>query len=428
MANDPAAHLSIVHFADSDLSGGAAKAGFRLHTALRQAGHRSRMVVGAKYSEDDGVHRIEPYLDPWRSRVRRLRRHVPLLRNQPPPAMHTFHYDVGLDIRKTELYRFADERVDAIYLQHVRHILPVKDIAALYAHYRLPLVWMLHSMAPFTGGCNYTLGCKRYTGLCGACPQLRSTDETDLSRTIWLRKSRYLRELPLTFVAPGREVARAAARSSLLSDHRIEFIPNPVDARVYQPVHPGLARKLLGLPTEARIVATAAVGWNNWFKGSDLLVEALQRLAAEDDSLQNLPVFVAVAGSGGEKLLESVPFPGKALGKLSDEVAMALLYQSADVFVCSSRAETGPQTIPESLLCGTPVVSFPVGSALDLLTDETGYVARADDTTDLAAGIAEVLGWKGREGLSERCRAVGVAHSYERVVAAHVRLCESLLS
>jgi glycosyltransferase involved in cell wall biosynthesis len=407
------------------VSGGAAQAGYRLHTALREAGHQSRMVVGAKYSEDADVHRIEPYLDPWLSRLRRLRRHLPLLDPDPPPATHTFHYDVGLDIRKEELYRFATEPIDVVYLQHVRHLLPVADIAAVHERYRRPLVWLLHSMAPFTGGCNYTLGCERYTAHCGSCPQLGGDDERDLSRTIWLRKDRLLRGVPLTFVAPSREVAAAASRSSLFGGNRIEVIPNPVDARVYRPTDRAVARQLLGLPDRARIVAIAAVGWENAFKGVDLLAEALRLLAEGSVSSS---VFVAVAGSGGDQLLASVGLRGRSLGRLNDDVTMALFYAAADVFVCSSRAETGPQTIPEALLCGTPVVSFPVGSAIDLLGDgAAGYLARAEDPSDLATGIVEVLSRNNREQLGEHCRSMGIAHSYDRVVGAHVQLCESLL-
>ena len=56
----------------------------------------------------------------------------------------------------------------------------------------IPLVWRLADMAPLTGGCHYDQGCGRFAARCGACPELGSTDENDLSRQVWQRKDRAL--------------------------------------------------------------------------------------------------------------------------------------------------------------------------------------------------------------------------------------------
>jgi glycosyltransferase involved in cell wall biosynthesis len=80
--------------------------------------------------------------------------------------------------------------------------------------------------------------------------------------------------------------------------------------------------------------------------------------------------------------------------------------------------------IPESLLCGTPVVAFDVGYAVDLVRDgETGYVVRSRDPRDVAAALHE-----GRFGeMRAACRAAAAHHAPARVVGAHVRLYRSLL-
>jgi hypothetical protein len=36
-----------------------------------------------------------------------------------------------------------------------------------------PIVWTLHDMWAFTGGCHYDAGCERYVSACGACPATR---------------------------------------------------------------------------------------------------------------------------------------------------------------------------------------------------------------------------------------------------------------
>jgi glycosyltransferase involved in cell wall biosynthesis len=57
-----------------------------------------------------------------------------------------------------------------------------------------------------------------------------------------------------------------------------------------------------------------------------------------------------------------------------------------------SRSENLPNTIIESLACGTPVVAFRVGGIPDLIDHKVnGYLAEPFDTEDLARGIAWVL-------------------------------------
>lgn len=53
-----------------------------------------------------------------------------------------------------------------------------------------PLIWLMHDMWAFTGGCHYTQECDRYTAQCGKCPHLQSSRDWDLSRWIWQRKAK----------------------------------------------------------------------------------------------------------------------------------------------------------------------------------------------------------------------------------------------
>lgn len=52
---------------------------------------------------------------------------------------------------------------------------------------------------------------------------------------------------------------------------------------------------------------------------------------------------------------------------------MPYLYSLIDLYIVSSKSEGGPKAIPESILCGTPVLSTSVGFAEDLLNDANIY-------------------------------------------------------
>jgi glycosyltransferase involved in cell wall biosynthesis len=428
--------VRILHYSDGDSGGGAGRAAFRLHRALREAGVQSRMVVLDKRSEDEDVDWIHsrsflrpPPSSPWRWRARRVRARLTPSRPKPP-SLNLFHYDAGptTEIAFEDLRRAPRGAVDIVYFHHVRRLLTVDLMRAIMDFYGCPAVQILHTHAPFTGGCNFTLGCERFTASCGACPELSSTDEHDLSRVQWQHKRAVLGSAPLAFVTPGTDTAGLARTSSLFHEHEVVTIPHAVDARVFDLGDQAAARHALRIPQDARVICTSAVGWQNRYKGTDDLLAALRRIA-ETLEESRASTFLLVVGSGGERLLESQPFPGLALGLLNDDLALALVFRSADVLVCSSRAETGPQTIPEAMLCGTPAAAFPVGAVPDFVRHgETGYIAQAGDSDDLARGIETVLGWNHDRGRAERCREAALGTSYDRVAARHLDLCESLLS
>jgi len=89
---------------------------------------------------------------------------------------------------------------------------------------------------------------------------------------------------------------------------------------------------------------------------------------------------------------------------------LALAYSAADLMVVPSRQDNLPNTAIEPQACGTPVVAFNIGGLPDIVVHcETGWIAKAFDTEDLAAGILWVLGDRDRWqelSLSARARAV----------------------
>jgi glycosyltransferase involved in cell wall biosynthesis len=416
--------LSVLHFALSDLEGGAAKAGYRTHTALREAGIDSRLIVRSKVSDDPHVQAVAP-LPRWESRRRRLRAHLPLVRPAPlPEATETFNFDLRQDFDRRSLFALEPGRVDVVCLHRITRFLTVRQIRELYEHYRCPVVWVLLDQNPLTGGCHYSFDCEGYTRQCGRCPQLESDDPGDHSHTIWLRKRADLTDLPITFVAPSSDTLDWLRASSLFRDRPAQRIPVPIDAEVFRPLDRNVARTVLDLPAEATIVFVGAAYLPGRRKGARQAVEALTRLAALLDEGTRGRIFVLVAGDGAGALLAELPFPGKALARLHDELSLALAYQSADVYLSPSVADAGPMMVPEALLCGTPVVAFEVGYARDLVTSpDVGALAPTGDTDALADALLETLT---RAPSSGSCRRAAEHFGAGRVAAAHVELYRSL--
>jgi glycosyltransferase involved in cell wall biosynthesis len=144
-----------------------------------------------------------------------------------------------------------------------------------------------------------------------------------------------------------------------------------------------------------------------------LLREALRHLRD-----QRCDLHLAIFGQSAPKIPEDLGFPVHYLGHLYDDLSLRILYSAADVMVIPSRQDNLPNTGVESLACGTPVVAFDTCGLPDIVNHRvTGYLARAFDSEDLAAGIEWVLGDSSRHyDLSRNARAQAVERFSESVI------------
>jgi glycosyltransferase involved in cell wall biosynthesis len=260
-----------------------------------------------------------------------------------------------------------------------------------------PLVWSLHDMWAFTGGCHYSDGCDRYRQNCGACPQLQSDRPADLSRWIWQRKSSAWEKLDLTVVALSRWLGDCAKASSLFQNVRVEVIPNGIDPWQYRPMGKQLARQILGLPQDKRLILFGTLkATSDKRKGFHLLQAALQILR---ESEAGTDAELVIFGASEPENPPDFGLKSHYLGMFGDDVSLALIYSAADVFVLPSTQENLANTIMESLACGTPCVAFDIGGMPDLIDHlDSGYLAQPFDIQDLARGMAWVLAESERSG------------------------------
>lgn len=129
-------------------------------------------------------------------------------------------------------------------------------------------------------------------------------------------------------------------------------------------------------------------------KGFKYLLEALKilkTLIQQEPGLTD-KVFLLIAGEATHKIKDLLPFENINLGMLDNNYGVASAYQAADVYVCPSIEDAGPSMVNQSIMCGTPVVSFAQGVSLDIvITGKTGHLARLKDSEDMAKGIYDIL-------------------------------------
>jgi glycosyltransferase involved in cell wall biosynthesis len=366
-----------------DITGGAARAAYRLHAGLRSIGVNSRMLVMFKHSDDPTV-----TMPPGRVRSR-LNRFITKLDRLPLRAYpRRMHVPWGVGWIPTAIEQPAMRlEPDVVNLHWVSGgFVPLLSVSRFQA----PLVWTFHDQWAFTGGCHYDQECGRYRVACGACPQLQSSDPDDLTRQVLLLKHKLWHNLDITIVTPSRWLAACAQSSALFRHQRIERIPYGLDLDRFRPMPRQAAREMLALPQDKKLILFGAMSsTSDQRKGFQYLQPALHGLAAQGWGTQAEAV---IFGAARPEHDPDLGLPTHYTGRLHDDVSLALIYAAADVFVAPSVQDNLPNTVLESLACGTPVVAFDIGGMPDMIEHEqNGYIAPPFKTEELAHGIAWVL-------------------------------------
>lgn len=378
----------------SDIEGGAARAAYRLHQSLRMIGVNSRMLVRSKFSVDRAAIAHKTTLAKLGSSLDTLP-----LKLYPNNARAMFSPQWFPDAIAPKVAQLAPDLISLHWI--CNGYLQLETIAK----FNKPLVWTLHDMWAFTGGCHYSQQCDRYTASCGTCPQLKSNKQRDLSQWVWQRKQKAWKNLNLTLVSPSNWLAQCAKDSSLFKDVRVEVIPHGLDIEKYKPIDRNVARRLLNIPQDKQIVlfGAAGVATDDPRKGFYLLQSALQKLS--QSKWQDNIELVVFGATEPEKPLD-LGFKTHYLGRLHDDISLALVYSTADVMIVPSIQEAFGQTASESLACGIPVVAFDATGLKDIVEhQQNGYLAKPFEPEDLAQGIAYVLEDKERhQKLCDRAR------------------------
>lgn len=377
--------MKILHVGYSDLAGGGNIAAYRIHRALVDEGHRSKMIVARKLSTDKSVLTKGLFrFDRWRKIIFRVEKILQRVRFGIE-ASKLSHDTFGINLAKVAKQFNAD-----IVNLHWTHnsFVALKSICQV----KVPVVWTFHDMLMFTGGCHYTDGCRNFERRCGCCPLLSvKANANDVSRRNMILKERFLERKPDAIVAPSLWMKDEVKASSLFGKRRVECIPYCLADHWFDALDRDAIRREIGIPDGTLAILFASnSGAADKRKGFDLLDEALKVMRSRWPEMKLVVLVV-----GGEKqdsnTAESIQngIPHFQLGKLAAEADMRKVYACADVFVAPSREDNLPLVAIESLASGTPVVAFRIGGFPDLVSDSTlGYLAKPFDFVELATGIA----------------------------------------
>lgn len=287
--------------------------------------------------------------------------------------------------------------------------LSIEDLAKI----NKPLVFTLHDMWLFTGGCHYDDGCGRYLEGCGKCPLLKSNKIKDLSAKVFERKVNSIQSLSsFAVIGLSKWIANEASNSLLFKGHNIVNLPNPINCKDFYPSIQNEAREYFSLAQDKKLILFGAMSaLDDKRKGYKKILEALEIYKNKSD------IELVVFGSDKPNNELESDYTINYLGYIDNDVELRLLYNAADIMLVPSLQENLSNAIMESMACGTPVVAFDIGGNSDMIDHRSnGYLAKPYDPKDFAKGISWILNSIDSGGIGNKARLKIVENFSSNVV------------
>ena len=384
--------LKITHLSSAPFQGGAARAGYRLHQSLRErVDIESTWVDAGPGPHADDTHIIKRRT-PSRSLIQRLKRRI--VKNPfdslPKPTRTICSDPSGWGVPEDLCVL---ERPDVWNLHWVSWFLEW-DLLLPWLAEQAPIVWTLHDLNPLRGIWHYEPD-----------QQELQPPWSLLEASALERKRRALDRIPRTrlcFVGPSTWMAEQVRQCPVARTFPVHTIPYGLNTDVFLPLDRAVLRRM----------AEIEDGWLVLGCLADTLTEPRKGIAELSRAVRELPedlkVHVVTAGRG------DADFGNKRhthLGSLQTDRLLALFYSGCDLFVCPSLQDNLPNTVLESLSCGTPVLAYHTGGLPDMVrADQSGLcVEPVGDWQSLQQGIQKLLADPGHLArLRTKCRELSV--------------------
>lgn len=360
--------MKIVHVSSSD-SGGAGIAALRLNRALNGIGVDSKLLCVHKFSGDRNVERYDiPFIDKVLQHS-----HIPFKQNRYlndteiyKGVYETVSFPYAIyDISRSPIIQEAD----IINLHWVGNILNYRKF---FKNVKKPIVWTLHDMNPFLGLAHYMGDYKRAVSTRELEHNLQDEKRNAVSKH---------GNIHIVNLCDWMKDYSQASEIFKKCDHSV--IANSVNTEVFTLRDKHVCREVLGLPKGEKIILFCCQDLSNNRKGFDLLLNAIPYIKHDC-------MFAIIGKSDRVKFPDGIRY--RAFGTLKDELLMSMIYSAADGFVLPSREDNLPNTMLESLCCGTPVISFSNGGMRDSIDDGTsGILIEPQSPKALAEGISRFL-------------------------------------
>lgn len=225
----------------------------------------------------------------------------------------------------------------------------------------IPVVWTFHDCWTFTGHCAHfvTANCNRWQTQCHDCPLRKEYPRSlflDNSKNNYQLKKKLFTGNTNLHIVPVSQWMESMVRQSFLKDKDIQLIHNGIDLSVFRITK---QRKTEGV---FKIISVSTI----WRKSKGLydFYELRKRLPQQKYEI----TLVGLT----PKQIKQLPEGIQGIERTNSVEELVDLYNSANVLLNLSYADTFPTINLESLACGTPVITYATGGSPEIISDHNG--------------------------------------------------------
>ena len=246
-----------------------------------------------------------------------------------------------------------------------------------------PVIWTLHDCWSFLGSFYPT-----------HCPASSDSLKLELN-SFW----RCMKCLPpqhsLTAATPSDWMNKQAS-SSHWNGFTVHSIHNPVPKSFFEPLDRESCKKALGLSLEKPTILCIAGNLNEERKGGPILKRILE------SEVQDHCQFMLIGEGNGLNNPEV-----KDLGYVHDEITLRIAYHAADVLLHPAQVDNLPNTVAESMSCGTPVLAFHAGGLPEMVVpDKSGWLVEEVNSNAMIEKLVSVLQSKQANELKQSTKEI----------------------
>lgn len=389
-------------------------------SALEMAGYSVDILT--KYKDDSIKNKVisaydfsQPSLNETRSsRFSSLKKKFPLLyrlykfihkRNKevffPYNDIRDYDYPVPLDLYMGKL---EVGRYDVIIVLYMQYMFSEMSLEAIYQKLNVPIYAFTIDLYLMTGGCYYPGKCKGYLSGCKKC-QFAPRQWRNMIRKHYQQKEEIYRAINLKIIANTwtEFLFRNSLATKDLQIFNASIIINEKDFGICDSL---VARSTFGIPLTKKFVILAGFANNSRRKGFSFLMKALNLFYDTLSAREKKEVLLLLIGRTDTAVRKHIKMDVLETGFL-DKRDLSNAYSAANVFVSPSIDDAGPSMVNQSLMCGTPVVSFNIGTALDVIRNGlTGYAVGLKDFKGMSLAIDRLyrLSSEDIQSLRRNCR------------------------
>lgn len=260
-----------------------------------------------------------------------------------------------------------------------------REIIKYIKHKNIPSLYTMFDEYAYMGRCCFSLDCDQFKGRCGKCPLKRSYPHSlffSWAHRIQREKEIAYKDYNNLYFAGVKWVCERAKSSLLLKDRSLFEIDEPINYDdVFYPRDTAKLMRELGIQNNQKIIVMVGEAASSR-KGGIYFVELARQFENKKDY-----IFVFVGYNRDDW---NIPSNMITIGLVYNQNELAEYYSLADMFVCTSLADTTPNTCLDAMGCGSPILGFNISGVPYCAEEPIGKFVEAKNVDALAKEILKV--------------------------------------